>query len=194
MTRQAASATRRQYFVPTTPETYIPLWRARLIAIMRIAFGLAWAVAAWLKWQQGFISGFMGQVTGAREGQPMMIHNWINMWASMISTNPYFFAYLVASLETTLAVLFIFGIFTNLACIMSILHSFGIWTVAEGFGGPLQLGKSTDIGPAIMYTIISGLLLAISAGRYYAVDQWLTPRLGRFGFLAAGPLRKQKAW
>src|SRR5256885_1213622 len=34
--------------------------------------------------------------------------------------------------------------------------------------------------------LLSAVLLAIAAGRYYSVDQWLTPRLGRFGFLAAG--------
>jgi uncharacterized membrane protein YphA (DoxX/SURF4 family) len=171
----------------SVPETHISPWRARLIALLRIVFGLTWAIAAWLKWQPAFINTFMDQVTGASDGQPPMVKYWILWWGSMISTNPQLYAYLLASLETTIAALFIFGILTNLTSVVSILLSFGIWSVAEGFGGPLQPGKSTDIGPGIMYTIISGLLLAIAAGRYYAVDQWLTPRLGRFGFLAAGP-------
>ncbi len=106
-----------------------------------------------------------------------------------MSTNPHFFAYTVATLETLLAIFFIFGILINLASVVSMILSLGIWSVAEGFGGPLKAGK-TDIGTSIMYAIVAALLLAVAAGRYYGVDRWLTPRLGRFGFLAAGPIRR----
>jgi len=35
-------------------------------------------------------------------------------------------------------------------------------------------------------------LLFLSAGRYYGLDQWLTSRLGRLGFLASGSLRRSR--
>jgi uncharacterized membrane protein YphA (DoxX/SURF4 family) len=160
---------------------------------LRIAFGVVWGIAAWLKWQPAFINSFTDQVTGSKDGQPPAVQGWISWWGHLVSTNPHFFAYLLACTETTLAAFFIFGILTNLTCIVSMLLSLGIWSVAEGFGGPIQPGKSTDIGTSIMYVIIAAILLAIAAGRYYSVDQWLTPKLGRLGVLAAGPLWHHRA-
>ena len=175
--------------VTTTGLTTASSWRAKAIAFLRIAFGVVWAIAAWFKWQPGFISSFSDTVTGAKDGQPSLIAAWINFWGNIVSTNPHFYAYLVASIETALAVFFIFGLLTNLTCVVSIIYALGIWSIAEGFGGPFQPGKSTDIGPSIMYALISGTLLAIAAGRYYGVDRWLSPRLGRLSFLAVGPLK-----
>ncbi len=40
--------------------------------------------------------------------------------------------------------------------------------------------------------ILFAVLLCISAGRHYGLDQWLTPRLGRLGFLASGSLRHRR--
>jgi hypothetical protein len=48
-----------------------------------------------------------------------------------------------------------------------------------------MLGVSTDVGTAFPYTIIFAVLLFLSAGRYYGLDRWLSPRLGRMGFLAS---------
>ena len=86
----------------------------------------------------------------------------------------------MSSTETAIAVCLSFGLLTNLICVVSLLLSLGIWSVGEGFGGPYKLGESTDVGTALVYALLSGVLLAIAAGRYYSVDQWLTRRLGRF--------------
>ena len=166
--------------------THISTWRAKAIALLRAAFGLIWAIAAWLKWQPPFINSFSEKVSSSTDGQPAAIQAWISFWSRLIGTNPHLFAYLLASTETGIAVFLIFGILTNLTCVVSILLSLGIWSVGEGFGGPYKLGESTDVGTALVYALLSGVLLAIAAGRYYSIDQWLTPRLGRFGFLAAG--------
>lgn len=167
----------------------IPTWRARAIAFLRIAFGLVWAVAAWLKWQPQFQNSFVSQVNGANEGQPQVIQTWISWWSTLISTNPLLFARIEASLETALAVLLILGLLSNLSYIVGILLTLGIWAVAEGFGGPYRPGQTTDIGTALPYALLFGMLIAISAGQYYSLDRWLTPRLGPFGFLAAGYMR-----
>jgi thiosulfate dehydrogenase (quinone) large subunit len=161
-------------------------WQARSVACLRIAFGLVWSVAAWLKWQPAFQNAFVNQVTGARDGQPQAVQAWISWWGNLMSTNPLLFARLEASLETSLAVLLILGLLNNLTCIMGILLALTIWSTAEGFGAPYQPGKSTDVGTALPYALLFALLLVLSAGRYYGVDRWLTPRLGRLKFLASG--------
>ena len=175
-----------QTFVTTAGNTRVSLWRARAIAFLRIAFGLIWAIAAWFKWQPKFIDSFSSQVTSSKDGQPTAIQAWISFWGNLVNTNPHLFAYLLASTETAIAVFLIFGILTNLTCVVGILLSLGIWSVAEGFGGPYKLGDSTDVGTAVPYVLLFAVLIAVAAGRYYAVDEWLTPRLGRFGILAAG--------
>jgi uncharacterized membrane protein YphA (DoxX/SURF4 family) len=166
--------------------TRVSTWRAKAIACLRVAFGIVWAIAAWLKWQPQFINSFSEKISASQDGQPAAIQAWISLWSHLISTNPHLFAYLLASAETAIAVFLLFGVLTNLTCVVSLLLSLGIWSVGEGFGGPYKLGESTDIGTALVYALLSGVLLAVAAGRYYSVDQWLTPRLGRFGFLAAG--------
>lgn len=62
-----------------------------------------------------------------------------------------------------------------------------IWSTAEGFGGPYQAG-STDIGAAIIYVLVFACLVLGRAGLTLGLDRRLTPVLGRFGFLASGPL------
>ncbi len=172
----------------TTGLTRVSTWRAQAIAFLRISFGVVWGIATGLKWQPKFIDSFSDQVTGAKDGQAPLVQNWISFWGNIISANPHFYAYLIASIETALAVFFIFGILTNLTAVVSIIYSLGIWSIAEGFGGPIQPGKSTDVGTAFVYALLAGTLLAIAAGRYFGVDRWLSPRLGRLSILASGPV------
>lgn len=162
------------------------IWRTRAIACLRVAFGLIWAVAAWLKWQPAFQQSFLTQINQASGGQPPAIQAWIAFWSHLIGLNPLLFARLEASTETALAVLLILGLFSNLSYIVGILLALGIWAIPEGFGGPYQPGQTTDIGTALPYAVLFSMLLVISAGRYYALDCWVTPRLGRLGFFASG--------
>ena len=174
--------------LPTLPSYRIRQkhWQPLRVGLLRIAFGLVWLVAAWLKWQRGFQTDFVAQVSGARDGQPRLIQTWISFWVHIISINPLLFARIEASTETAIAILLIFGLFSNLTYIVGLLLSLGIWSTAEGFGGPYMPGQSTDVGTAVPYAILFAILFSISAGRYYGLDQWLTRRLGRFGFLASG--------
>ena len=167
-------------------------WRQKGIGLLRIAFGLVWLVAAWLKWQPAFQNSFVAQVSGAKDGQPGLIQAWISFWTTLISANPLLFARFEAATETAIAIFLLLGLFSNLTSIMGLLLSLGIWSIPEGFGGPLIPGQSTDIGTAFPYAVIFALLLCVSAGHYYGVDQWLTSRLGRLGFLASGSLRRNR--
>ena len=167
-------------------------WRERGIGIGRIIFGLIWAVAALLQWQPQFQNTFVAQVAAAKAGQPGFIQGWISFWANLVSVNPLLFARLLATTETLVAAFLILGLFSNLAYIVGIFLSLGIWSIPEGFGGPYIPGATTDIGTAFPYAILFVVLLCLSAGRYYGLDKWLTSKLGQLGFLASGSFRRHR--
>jgi len=178
---------------PVSSRRSLPMnWRERGVGIARIIFGLVWVVAALLQWLPQFQNTFVAQVAAARAGQPGFIQSWISFWANLVSVNPLLFARVLATTESAIAILLILGLFSNLTSIVGIFLSLGIWSIPEGFGGPYLPGQSTDIGTAFPYAILFLVLLCLSAGRYYGVDSWLTPRLGRLGFLASGSLRRRR--
>jgi len=164
-------------------------WRPRFIGALRIIFGLVWAIDAWLKWQPAFQNHFLDQVSAAKDGQPSLVEGWIAFWMHLVSINPLLFARVEASIETGVAVCLVLGVFSNLTSIVGFLLSLGIWSTAEGFGGPYALGQSTDVGTALPYAILFAILFCISAGYYYGLDRWLAPRLGRLGFLATSTFK-----
>ena len=166
-------------------------WRPKVIGALRVAFGLVWAVAAWLKWQPDFQNHFLDQVSAAKDGQLSLAAGWISFWIHLVSTDPLLFARVEASTETTLAVCLILGVFSNLTYIIGFFLSLTIWSTAEGFGGPYVPGHSTDIGTALPYAILFAILFCISAGYYYGLDQWLAPRLGRLSFLATSSFKQE---
>jgi len=179
----------------TTISSRLPIpmnWRERGVGIARIIFGLVYVVAATLKWQPQFQNTFVQQISAVSDGQPAPIQAWISFWTHLVSINPLLFARIEATTETAIAVFLIFGILSNLTSIVGIFLSLGIWSTAEGFGGPYIPGHSTDIGTAFPYAILFAVLLFLSAGRYYGVDQWLTAKLGRLGFLASGSFRRSR--
>ena len=177
----------------TTISSYHPTsmnWRERGVGITRIIFGLVWVVAALLQWLPQFQNTFVAQVAAAKAGQPAFIQGWISFWANLVSVNPLLFARMLATTETVIAAFLILGIFGNLTSIVGIFLSLGIWSIPEGFGGPYLPGQTTDLGTAFPYALLFVLLLCLSAGRYYGLDQWFTSKLGRLGFLASGSFRR----
>ncbi|VAW17379.1 hypothetical protein MNBD_ALPHA12-912 [hydrothermal vent metagenome] len=161
-------------------------WRANGIGTMRILFGVIWAIDAQFKWRPDFILNFVSYLSGKQDGQPFLVKAWIHLWLDLIKVNPTVFAYLAASAETALAIALLLGIFSNLSYIGGALFSLVIWSTAEGLGGPYVPG-STDIGTAIIYALVFALLFFSRAGLYHGVDKWLTPRLGKFSWIASGP-------
>ncbi len=172
----------------TNSTTTLAAWRVKGLGILRIAFGLVWAIDAWFKWQPDFVHTFVNYLSGALEGQPAAVQAWIHFWINIVKVNPHFFAYLVAIGETAVAIGLIFGLLSNLTCIVGMLLEAVVWSTAEGFGGPYVAG-SVDIGAAIIYVLVFAALFLTNAGLYYGVDRYLTPLLGRLGFLASGSFR-----
>ncbi len=160
-------------------------WRTKGLAVLRILFGLVWLVDASFKWQPDFINQFTGYLTGTLDGQPAAVQAWINFWINIVNVNPTLFAYIVAISETAIALGLILGAFSNLTDLGGTLLALVIWSSAEGFGGPYKAG-STDVGAAVIYVLVFAGLFLSNAGLAWGLDQWLTPRLGRLSFLAAG--------
>jgi thiosulfate dehydrogenase (quinone) large subunit len=169
------------------PTSLLPRWRLAGFAILRIFFGVVWAIDASFKWQPAFVNGFTGYLSGALKGQPPAVQTWIEFWLNVVNVNPILFARLTAVCETLLAVALILGVFMNLACSGGAVLSFMIWSTAEGFGGPYVPGR-TNIGPSIIYIFVFAALLLGSAGRCFSLDRYLAPWLGRWAFLASGQL------
>ena len=141
-----------------------PCERAWPKDMLRITFGLVWAIDAMLKWLPGFRSTFMGTVMGESSGQPRWLHPWFSFWIDLQHHRADFFVYLTATTETLIALALIFGFARKYTYIAAGLFSLIVWATAEGFGGPYTVGAS-DIGTAVIYAVVFANLLAMN---YYA--------------------------
>lgn len=166
-------------------------WRDQAFGLLRIVFGLIWAIDAQFKWRPAFQSGFVSYVTGALDGQPPLVKAWIGFWVNVISINPHVFGIIVAMCETALAIAMILGLLTNLAAFGGVLLTLIIWSTAEGLGGPYKAG-STDVGTAIIYAFVFIALFLAQAGLTFGLDRRLTPLLGRWGWIASGPVADEE--
>ena len=154
----------------------IPMWPKDAL---RIAFGIIWLIDAVLKWLPGFRSDYMSTIMGQAEGQPGWLRPWFDFWINLQHPNATFFAYLVAVIETLIAVALIIGFARKTTYLSAIAFSFLIWATAEGFGGPYTSGAS-DIGTAIIYAVVFAGLLSLSAyaePARYSVDYYLEQKI-----------------
>jgi len=131
---------------------------------LRITFGVIWLIDATLKWLPGFRAGYMSTIMGAARGQPGWLQPWFNFWIRFQHPDAMFLAYLVAAVETLIALALIVGFARKLTYLSAIVFSLLIWATAEGFGGPYTSGAS-DIGTAVIYAVVFAGLLMLS---YYA--------------------------
>lgn len=166
-------------------------WRRTGLGLLRILFGLVWAVDAYFKWQPDFHANLETYLAEGAEGQPAAVQAWVTFWLNIVGVEPHFFGIIIALGETALAIALLLGVLSNLAYLGGGVLSLVIWSTAEGFGGPYVAG-STDIGSAIIYVLVFVALSLTSAGLSLGLDAYLTPRLGRWGVLASGPLEQSE--
>ena len=171
--------------VAPVPADGFAAWRLQGIGLLRIIFGIVWAIDAWFKWQPDFIHKFTDYLTGAQDGQPAAVQAWISFWVKVVQVDPHLFAYIVAIGETAVAIALVFGVLSNLADVGGALLMLVVWSTAEGFGGPYAAG-STDIGAAIIYVLVFAGLFLSSAGLYLGLDRRVSRLLGPLAFLASG--------
>lgn len=148
---------RTQVEVPAVREP--PAWPKDAV---RITFGIVWLIDAILKWLPGFRSSYIDAIRGAADGQPAWLHGWFQFWINLQAPRVTFFAYLVAVVETLIALALILGFARKLTYISAIAFSLLIWATAEGFGGPYTSGAA-DIGTAIVYALVFASLVVLNA-------------------------------
>ena len=153
-----------------------PLWPKDAL---RITFGAIWLVDAILKWLPGFRRDYMSTIMGQAQGQPGWLKPWFDFWINLQHGRSVFFADLVATGETLIALALIFGFARKITYISATIFSFLIWMTAEGFGGPYTAGAA-DVGTALIYALVFICLIALS---YYAgvarfsVDYYMEHRI-----------------
>jgi uncharacterized membrane protein YphA (DoxX/SURF4 family) len=91
---------------PQASERCLPSWPKDAL---RVSFGVIWLIDAVLKWLPGFRSDYMGTIMGQADGQPGWLKPWFTFWINLQHPNATFFAYLVAVIETLIALALIAG-------------------------------------------------------------------------------------
>ncbi|HEY8992246.1 MAG TPA: hypothetical protein VIM37_00160 [Candidatus Microsaccharimonas sp.] len=148
---------------------------AKHVAIVRIIFGLIWAIDAFFKWQPSFAQTFLDQFKGAAEGQPAWLQPWFDFWITTISHNPQGFVIMTAVIESLIAFALIFGVARKFTYLAAALFSFLLWAIPEGFGGPYD-ATSDNVGAGIIYVIVFISLFGLErmAGRSrWSLDNYI---------------------
>lgn len=151
-------------------------FRMVAIALLRIAFGAIWAVDASLKWQPAFRANFSQILASVAHGQPAFLVKWFALWQLIVAGRAPIFSGLTALTETYLAIALMFGFARKVTYTIGIAYTFFVWSVAEGFGGPYVPGTTTDVGAAIIYSLVFAALLIADAGRI-SVDRLIIARV-----------------
>jgi len=199
MAMQQEQAARRgmQLVRPDVPRIAMVMPHSRAAALptatLRILFGLAWIANAALKWFPAFGAGFLSMLTGAAQGQPAFLKPWFGFVTAIASDGrATFLAYGSAALETYLAIALLTGFARKVTYSVGAVYTALIWATAEGFGGPYVPGSSTDVGAAIIYTLLFLTLLIHDAGVGFSrlsLDGVLERRMPRWRRVAELELR-----
>jgi nitrite reductase (NO-forming) len=132
----------------------------RLVACLRVTFGLVWAVDAVLKWLPGFRNGFGAMIEQAAQAQPGWLRPMFDLWTDLPRWGVTAMAYASAATESFLAFALISGFARKSVYLLGGVYSLLIWAAGEGFGAPYRSG-STDVGAAIIYTFVFAALFLV---------------------------------
>jgi uncharacterized membrane protein YphA (DoxX/SURF4 family) len=153
-------------------------------AILRVILGLAWTANAALKWFPAFGAAFLPMLTGASQDQPGFLKPWFNLVTAVASDGRApFLALGSAVMETYLAVALLTGFARKTTYAVGAIYTAMIWATAEGFGGPYVPGISTDVGAAIISSLLFLMLLINDAGAgfsRFSLDSLLERRIPRW--------------
>jgi len=165
-------------------------WSARNAAalkpLLRVVFGVIWALDGVFKFDPALVQSFPDTVAEAGLGQPAWLQGWFSFWAGVTAAQPAFWVYGTGVLEMALAFCLVFGFLRKIAYIGGSILSLFIWAVPEGFGGPYGPG-STDIGTGIVYALVFLLFMVINATygpSRYSLDKLIEKRWPGWGRLA----------
>jgi thiosulfate dehydrogenase [quinone] large subunit len=151
---------------------------SKRIAIVRILFGVIWAIDAAFKFEPSIYNNILTISQVADSGEPSWLNPWFNFWFWLMSSNQLLIGILVIIIEVAIAVSLLVGLARRLNYALAAVFSFLIWAVGEGFGGPYVAGK-TDINAAIIYVIVFILLYVVDGviPPSWSLDSLLTKRI-----------------
>jgi nitrite reductase (NO-forming) len=172
------------YVEPTLGRSTHPVGSAhsypsvRLVAGLRVAFGLVWAIDAVLKWLPGFRDGFGTMLDQAAKAQPGWLRPVFDLWTGIPHGEAMAMAYASAATETFLALALITGFARKSVYLLGAGYSLLIWAVGEGFGAPYHPG-STDVGAAIIYTFVFTAIFLVDrfGPNTYSLDAYLEKQI-----------------
>jgi hypothetical protein len=132
----------------------------------RWLFGLLWVFDAFWKWQPYFLEHGVDNLVQSQQGQPAWIVTYIQFFIDLIhSVGPLAFGLFAAIIETVLAASLLFKKRLDYMLPIGFIYSFGLWTTAEGWGGPYGPGftgnRGDILGTAIIYCFIFLYLMVI---------------------------------
>ncbi len=164
--------------VETSVEERNRAWSLPATAGLRAAFGILWAIAAFLTWRGSFAVNYVGYLQNAAHGQPTWLQPWFTFWLSLITPAAALFVWTTRIVETLIAIGLLFGLARKWIYLGGALFSLLIWSTAGGFGGPYAAGAS-NLGPALVYVLVFIALIIFERilGRNpYTVDYYLERR------------------
>ena len=181
MTRTGAGVWQEQF------SRVVTLWRrdpkGMSIDLLRVGMGLVWALNLIyiLTPSNRYFSMFQSMASGY--GSTTLGGPWFANW---VAGSPAFFAWAIAILTAYLAVAFLAGITTRLACVAGGVASVA-FLVTQFYATFALDGSGTDVGPHPLYLLIYLILFTAGAGQYFALDHWMwasgkarLPRLSRW--------------
>ncbi len=139
------------------------------IDLLRLGLGAVWAINLlfivaptneYFSTFQGVASGFASSSLGG----PGI--------ANLVASNATFFAWAIAVLTGYLAVAFLAGITTRLACLVGGVASLA-FLLTQFTTTFVLTGGGTDVGPHPLYLLIYFILFSGGAGRYLSFDGWV---------------------
>jgi nitrite reductase (NO-forming) len=134
-------------------------------ATLRILLGVVWTANAALKWFPAFGAAFLAMLTDASRDQPAFLKPWFNLVTGIASDGrASLLVFGSAALETYLAIALLTGFARKVTYTIGAGYTALIWATAEGFGGPYVPGASTDVGAAVVYTLLFLTLLINDSG------------------------------
>jgi uncharacterized membrane protein YphA (DoxX/SURF4 family) len=131
----------------------------RLYGIGRVLFGLLWAFDAFWKWHPYFLHHAESYLVQSQQGQPVWIVAYIQIFIDIIqAVGPLTFGLFAAIVETLIALSLLFKKGLDYMLPIGFIYSFGLWTTAEGWGGPYGAGftgnRGDILGTIIIYSFI----------------------------------------
>ena len=187
MSTRTISTGRRARRDTTSPFAGLHVGVIRRVEVLRLVFGLVWAIDAYLKWQPAFIDDYAKDVAEGASGQPGWLRPWFVFWRHLVKVDPHLLAYVTAGVETLIAAGLVLGFARRAVYVGGILWSIAIWTIPEGFGGSFLSG-ATDLGTAIMYALVFGVLYSLetlpTGTGAWSLDHVIERRLPSWRFVA----------